>query len=263
MRLGATLIARDESRHIAACLESLHWVDEIVVVVDDRTVDDTADVARRFTPHVHLRTFSGYSDQRQWADQRSSCDWVFSVDCDERVSADLAAEIRAVLSAPRHAAYRIPHLDYIFGKWIRHGGWYPQYHVRLYRRDAATWCRDVHEGVTANGSVGRLVQPIHHFAHARVEDWVDKLARYTTLEARAMWEGGERMNLARLLLEPPGYAFSKLIVQQGWRDGAHGLALALLFGCYRLVRNLKLWDLQQSSRGPIESEQCPPSMSRR
>jgi len=262
VKLAVTLIARDEAHRIGKCLERLGWVDEIVVVVDDRTTDKTAEIARRFTEHVHVRPFSSYSQQRQWADDQCVCEWVLWVDCDELVSTELAREIRAVLEAPRFAAYRIPRLDYVFGKWIRHGGWYPQFHIRLYRRDAGKWAGDVHESVTVHGEIGKVAQPIQHFSHAHVEDWVNKLARYTTLEAQSMRDRGVRMNVGRLLFEPPAYAFYKLIVQQGWRDGGHGLVLALLLGCYRMIRNLKLWDLQQSAHGPRESEQCPPPMSR-
>jgi glycosyltransferase involved in cell wall biosynthesis len=260
--LSAVIIAQDEANRIARCLESLRWADEIVVVVSQQTTDATAEIARRFTGRVLVRRFEGFSDQRDWADRQASGDWILSVDCDEVVPDDLAREIRETLAAPRYQAYRVPHLDYMFGKWIRHGGWYPQYHVRLYERGQAQWNHDVHEKAEIATPLGTLRHPIRHYSHGRVADWVAKMARYTSLEAEGMYRAGVRMTLPRLLAEPPLYSGYKYFWQQGWRDGAHGLVLALLLGCYRLVRNLKLWDLQQSQRGPVEPDDCPPPISR-
>lgn len=262
MSVTATLIARDEGHRIARCLESLRWVDELVVVVDAATSDDTAEVARRFTPHVHVRPFTSFSDQRAWTDAQATGEWILSVDCDELVTEALRTEIQSTLAAPRHDAYRIPHLDYMFGKWIRHGGWFPQYHVRLYRRGSAAWQRDIHEKVAVTGTLGTLVQPLLHYSHGRVSDWVNKMARYTTTEAEAMHRAGRRVGLGRALVEPFLYAGYKFVWQQGWRDGAHGLVLAVLLGVYRLLVYLKAWDLGQAAAGPRERDDCPPPISR-
>ena len=262
MGISATVLAHNEAHRIAGCLDSIRWVDEIVVVVDSQTTDATAEVARRYTDRVLSRPLQSFSDQHRWADEQCAGEWILSVDCDEIVTEALREEIRRELAAPRCDAYRIPHLDYMFGKWIRHGGWYPQYHTRLYRRGSSQWQNDVHERVQVRGTIGRLRQPLLHFSHARVEDWINKMARYTSVEARNLYDAGQRTNLLRLLFEPPLYFGYKWIVKQGFRDGMHVFVLATLMGCYRLLRNLKLWDLQQSARGPRESKECPPSMSR-
>jgi glycosyltransferase involved in cell wall biosynthesis len=261
-RVSATLIARDEAGRIAACLESLSWADEIVLVVDDRTTDDTRDIARTYTNKVVDRRFDTYSAQRQHAIELASCEWIFWVDCDEIVTAHLAAEIRTVLDAPERDTYRAPRLDYMFGRWIRHGGWYPQYHVRLFKRSGSRWTRDVHEVPEVAGSVGSLANPLLHYSHERVSDWISKMARYTDLEARSLASSGGRIRLWRALLEAPAYFAYKYFVQQGWRDGGHGLVLAGLLGCYRLLRNLQWWDLQQASQGPRDPRDQPPSTSR-
>ncbi len=258
--VSATIIAHNEGHRLARCLDSIRWVDEIVVVVDDRTSDDTVEVARRYTDRVYSRRFAGFSEQRQWADEQAKGDWIFSIDCDEIVSETLARRIQEELEAPRFNAYRIPHLDYMFGKWIQYGGWYPQWHVRLYRREASRWNRDVHEKVTLDGPVGTLEPPLLHFSHGRVENWVNKMSTYTTIEAQAMHRAGAPVGVMRILCEPPLMFGYKYFVLQGWRDGAHGLALALLLGCTRLIRNLKAWDLRQASRGPAESPERPPRM---
>lgn len=262
MELSVVLIAHDEAHRIARCLETLRFADEIVVVVSEQTRDDTAEVARRYTDRVFVRRFTGFSDQRRWADEQARGAWILSVDCDEMIPEALAREIRQTIGRAAVDAYAVPRLDYMFGRWIRHGGWYYQYLVRLYRRGAARWERTVHERAEAVGAVERLKHPLLHFSHDRVESWVNKMARYTTLEARAMFDSGARVGIRHLVLEPPAYAAYKLVWQQGWRDGMHGLALALLLGAYRLVCNLKIWDLQQSAGGPREPEDRPPWMSR-
>jgi glycosyltransferase involved in cell wall biosynthesis len=258
MGLSVVLIAHQEAHRVSRCLESLRWAEEVIVVVSEQTTDGTAEAARRFTDRVFVRKFEDFPDQRGWADRQALGEWILSVDCDEVVPEGLAREIQETLTSPRFQAYRVPHLDYMFGRWIRHGGWYPQYHVRLYRRGAARWDREVHEKAVVAAPLGTLRHPILHYSHGRVSDWVAKMARYTSLEAEAMRQAGVHMTLPRLLAEPALYSGYKYIWQQGWRDGAHGLALALLLGCYRLVRNLKLWDLQQSQRGPAEPDDCPP-----
>jgi (heptosyl)LPS beta-1,4-glucosyltransferase len=247
---------------MARCLESLAWADEIVVVVDERTTDDTREVARRFTPHVFDRAFDSYSGQRQHALERASADWVWWMDCDEIVTPALATEIRSVLTRSEFSAYRAPRLDYMFGRWIRHGGWYPQYHVRLFRRAGTRWTRDVHEVLEIQGDIGTLHDPLLHYSHERVSDWIGKMVHYTELEARGLAKSGRRIGLVRALLESPAYFAYKYVFQQGWRDGGHGLVLAGLLGCYRLLRNLQWWDLQQAAKGPRDPRDRPPSTSR-
>jgi glycosyltransferase involved in cell wall biosynthesis len=260
--LSATLIAHDEAERVGRCLESLRWADEIVVVVDARTTDATAEIARRFTDRVLVHEFVDYADQRQWAADQARGEWIFWVDCDEVVPEPLAREIQTTLRAPRCDAYLLPRRDYMFGKWINHGGWYPQLQMRLYRRSLGRWRGAVHETIEFSGSVGRLAECVLHYSHRRVRDWVAKMERYTTMEAQALHDAGRRASWATILLEPVLYFGYKYLVQQGWRDGLHGLALASLLGCYRMIRNLKLWDLQQATSGPREPEDRPPSATR-
>jgi glycosyltransferase involved in cell wall biosynthesis len=250
--ISAVVIARDEEPRLAECLESVSWADETIVVVDDRTLDRTADVGRRFTERVFVQPFHGYSEQRAWAGEQASSDWVFWLDADERATPELRDELVAALRTTHHVAFRVPRLDFMFGRWIRHGGWFPQHHVRAYRRGAVEWTGRVHEQATTSGSIGTLRSPVLHFAHHSVVEWVDKMSRYTTLEAEELHGQGKRANAWHLLLEPPLYAGYKYFIQRGFLDGGHGLVLASLMGCYRLVRNLKLWDLERASRGRDE-----------
>ncbi len=248
MSLTVTVIARDEERRLARCLGSLSWADELVVVVDDRTRDGTADVARRFSDRVYVRPFEGYAAQRTWAETQASGDWVLWVDADEAASDGLGEEVLGAIASGRHTAYRMPRLDLMFGRWIRHGGWYPQYHIRLYRKGTVRWQGDVHERPVVEGTLGTLRSPFLHFAHHSITEWVEKMSRYTTLEAQEMHRHGARSGVLRVTVEPVLYGGYKYFVQRGFLDGMHGLVLAALMGCYRLVRNLKLWDLRREAR---------------
>jgi glycosyltransferase involved in cell wall biosynthesis len=262
VKLSAVVIAGNEAHRIARCLNALRFCDEVLVVVDANATDGTADAAKPHADRVLVRAFDDFSSQRNWAEAQAAGDWILVVDCDEQVTPELAAEVRSAAQRADADAYRIVRLDYMFGKWIRHGGWYPQYHVRLFKRGATRWVGDVHERIEVNGTLGTLRAPILHFSHARVEDWVNKMARYTTIEARSLHAAGRRAGVWQILCEPPLYFGYKYVVQQGWRDGWHGLVLALLLGGYRMIVYLKLWDLRQSERGPGEREDCPPSTSR-
>ena len=258
MTVGVALIACNEAHRIDRCLESVRWADEIVVIVDDRTTDDTAARAHARGAQVVQRAFTDFSEQRNCAQDRLGTVWSMWMDCDEQAPPALAAEVRAAVADTRHAAFRAPRLNCMFGRWIRHGGWYPQHHIRLWRRDRARWAGRVHERPRVEGSIGTLRTPMLHYSHATVADWVEKMARYTSVEADEQFEAGRRIGLVRGLLEAPAYAAYKYVWQQGWRDGGHGVALASLLGCYRLLRNLKWWDLQQRA-GVTREPECPPT----
>ena len=259
--ISVTVIARDESRHIGACLGSVSWADEIVVVVDDRTTDDTEQIARTITDRVFRRRFDGYSQQRQWAADHATHEWVLSVDCDERVPPALAREIREAVAAKFWNAYRIPHREQAFGRWIEHGGWYPQYHLRLFRRQAAQWTGEIHESVAIRGHLGTLKHPIEHIGHESVEGWVKKLDRYTSIEAHAMVFHGRRVNPIGIAATTVARFLYHYFWRQGWRDGAHGLVLAGLMSCYSFVRGVKQWDLERHRRRDPDAHDPSPGSS--
>lgn len=242
------IIARDEAARIERCLRSAAWADEIVVIVDAATTDGTAELARRYTPHVHTVAFRDFASQRQVALEHAREPWGLWMDCDEIVTPELAAGVRSVLANPTCAAYRVARRDRMFGRWIRHGGWYPQYHVRLFRRAGVRWEGAVHERLRISGPIGVVPGDMEHHSHATVEDWVAKMVRYTAIEGREWHAAGRRVAGVRILVEPLLYFAYKYILQQGWRDGVHGLVLAMLMGCYRQLILMRVWDLQRRAR---------------
>src|SRR5690606_29084703 len=181
-RLSVVMIVRNESGHLRKSLETARWADEIVVV-DSGSEDDTLAIAREFTDKVHVeRDWRGFGVQRQRAQRLASGDWIFMLDADERVTPELRREIEGVLRVDdRSKAYAVPRLSFCFGRFIRHGGWYPDYVVRLYPRERGTYdSAPVHEKVRlAPGvSVERLAGDLLHFTYRDIEHYLVKSASY-------------------------------------------------------------------------------------
>jgi glycosyltransferase involved in cell wall biosynthesis len=238
------IIALNEEKNIAACLESLSWADEIVVV-DSGSADGTQEIARRYTDRVFDVPWAGFGPQKQAAVDRASHDVVFNIDCDERVTAELAEEISRVLSGPSlAAAYTVPRRTFLGGKEIRHCGWHPDRTTRLFDRRHARFSDDlVHERVEVVGQGRELRHPLLHYAFSGIGDIVAKLNRYGDLSARQMFERGRRCGIVDLTLRP-AYAFLKTyLLRLGFLDGVEGLVISattswLVFLKYARLREL-------------------------
>jgi glycosyltransferase involved in cell wall biosynthesis len=244
-KLSVTVITRNEAADIGDALASVAWADEIVVV-DCHSTDDTVAIARRYTDRVVVREWSGYVDQKNHAASIASHDWILSLDADERVTPELAGEIKATLAGlPAHAAYRIPRVTWHFARWIRSTDWYPDYQVRLYDRRAAQWTgRYVHEALTAAGTVGQLNQELQHYAYRDIGDHLETLDRYTAYAARQMAESGRRAGLLQLAGHPPLAFLRNYIARGGFRDGTAGFIISVMNTVYVFLKFARLWELQ-------------------
>ena len=232
-KLTVTVITRDEAAHLEAALDSVRWADEIVVV-DSGSTDGTADIARRFTDKVIVRDWPGYAAQKEFAAAQAANDWILSIDADERVSPELAAEIRRVLETePDEAAFRIPRMTRHFGKWLRTTDAYPDFQTRLYDRRRARWKPlDVHESVAADGPVGRLRHDLLHEGDATPGERRRKLRHYARLSAGEMRRRGRRGSAAALVLHPPAAFLRNYVLRRGFLDGAAGFRMSALQAYY-------------------------------
>jgi hypothetical protein len=180
-KLTVTVITRNESANLAPALESVSWAEE-TLVVDSRSTDDTAEIARRHGARVLVRDWPGYSAQKNFAASEAAHDWILSIDADERVTPELAAEIQHLLSGePAERGYRIPRVSFYLGRWIRSTDWYPDYQLRLYDRRVSSWAGLVHEGVEVRGPVGRLRADLQHVPYRDMAHHLQTIDRYTTL----------------------------------------------------------------------------------
>jgi glycosyltransferase involved in cell wall biosynthesis len=232
-KVSVTLICLNEAHYLEAALSSVDWADEIVVV-DSGSTDGTVDIARRFTDKVVVREWPGYAAQKEYAASLAANDWILSIDADERVSPELAAEIRGVLgSEPREAAFRIPRMTRHFGRWMRTTDAYPDYQVRLYDRRRARWKPlQVHESVTADGPVGTLRSDLLHEGDATVAARKEKLRHYARLSAGEMHRRGRRGGALAMVLHPPAAFLRSFVLRRGFLDGGAGLRVSALQAYY-------------------------------
>ncbi len=245
--VSVTVITLNEAANIEACLASVAWADE-VLVVDSGSTDGTPDLARARGARVIVRDWPGYPAQKNFAAGEAAHDWILSVDADERVTPALAAEIRETLSRdPREAGFRIPRVTWHLGRWIRTTDWYPDYQLRLYHRARATWPpRLVHESVTATGDVSQLRSELQHFAYRDLSHHFATMDRYTTLAAEDMRARGRRAGFVDLAIHPFAAFLRNYILRRGCMDGTAGFVISAMNAYYVFLKFAKLWASEPS-----------------
>jgi glycosyltransferase involved in cell wall biosynthesis len=245
--ISAAIIAQNEENNIRDCLESVKWASEIVVV-DAYSEDETAEVCWRYTDKVFLKEWNGFAEQKQFALDQCTCPWVLSIDADERVTAELHEEIlRLFEGEPLFDGYYIARCSYFLGRWMRYGGWYPGYQLRLFRRDAARVSRArVHEGFIVTGKTGTLQHDLLHYSHSSLNESLQKLNRYTSLEALDVY-ARKRVRWYDFLTHPAGAFLKKYIVQKAVWEGMHGFLLSMIAAFLKMVLYMKIWLIQHSS----------------
>ncbi len=240
--LSVIVITKDEERNIRDCLESVRWVQDLIVV-DAESSDRTVDIARSFTSKVFVRTWEGYASTKTFAISQTQFEWVLWLDADERVPFELAEEIRAIVSDPVNdcSGYEVARRTFFLNKWIQHCGWYPGYVVRLFKKSHAQFSSSkVHEKLNVAGRTGRLRHDLFHYTDDTLFHYFSKFNRYTTLAAEDHLEGGKRVSLCDLLVRPPFLFLKMYILRLGILDGVHGLVLSLLSAAYVFVKYAKI-----------------------
>lgn len=241
MRLTAIIIAKNEAANIGACLESVAFADELIVV-DDRSDDATAQIAAAKGARVLQRAFDGFGAQKNFALSLAQSDWVLSIDADERVTPALAAEISNVIAAARADGYEVPRRSSFCGRMIRYGGWSPDYVLRLFRRGRACFSDHVvHERVDCNGPVARLREPLLHFPVLRLEDALSRMDRYSTAGANVIHNSGRRVSFNTGINHGLWAFFRAYVLRAGFLDGREGFLLAVAIAEGSYYRYMKAW----------------------
>ena len=227
-RLSAAIITRDEAADLPDCLASLAFCDEIVVV-DSGSTDATVAIAEAAGAVVRVTDWPGFGVQKQRAIDLASGDYVLVVDADERIPADLAAEIRAAIAAPGDVVgWQINRRSTFLGRFLLHGGWYPDFTLRLARRSAARFTTDpVHERLEVAGPVARLAADMVHHSYRSIDEVLDKGRRYALASAEVRRRRGARGGLLSAILRAEWAFLRHYLFKAGFRDGAHGFVAAL------------------------------------
>jgi len=255
--ISAVVIAQNSAATIKRCIESLGFVDEIVVV-DALSHDGTPEIARRLGARVITNPWPGFAEQKQFAIDQAAGHWIFLCDTDEEVSADLAAEILETINPPEGAVivdgvvvadgYEVPRKNQFLGEWITVGPWTHDTTLRLFRKSRGRMTQSsVHEGVQVDANTGVLKHDLYHGTHPTIFGSVERLNRYTTLEA------GDRLNRRKITLldpvfPPAGVFINYYFVKGCWRAGLRGFLLSAITAMYKSVLYIKIYLLQRAGR---------------
>jgi glycosyltransferase involved in cell wall biosynthesis len=242
-RVSVVVVTRNEEERIRACLEAVAWADELIVV-DAESEDKTASIARELTDHVIVRPWPGYAAQKNHGLDLARGAWILSIDTDEIVSPALRAEVERVVAADGPAdGYAVPRRNIFWGRWVRHGGLYPDWQVRLFRRGRGRFSeRAVHESVQVDGDVRRLGGHLEHRSYRDVSDFLARADRYSTLAAEDVIARGGRVHAWDFVVRPLGRFVGMYALERGFLDGWRGFLLAALYAYYVLIRCAKVWE---------------------
>ncbi|MBP2654182.1 MAG: glycosyl transferase [Firmicutes bacterium] len=247
-KLAVLILTYNEELHIEECMKSAAFADEIVVVDSgstDRTVELATSGGARAVTHPMT---DGFAAQRNFALLQSDAEWIMFLDADERITPELAAEIKSTVRAGTEAGYYIPRRNRFMGRWIKSCGWSPDLSLRLFIRNAANYTGIVHESLHIDGKVGRLKNCFEHLAYTNLEQYLQKMNNYTTLAARGLQEKGKTTCALEIAFRPV-FAFIKMyILRKGFTEGLEGFIISVLSAVYVFLKYGKLYYLQRNSQ---------------
>jgi len=256
MKISVILATFNEEKNIKACLESVKWADEIVVV-DGTSSDKTVEIAKEYTDKIFVRENPlMFHKNKQYAIEKATGDWILYLDADERVTPELREEILKTIKSSRSRlrlaedrqinGFWVPRKNIIFGKWIKHTGWWPDYQLRLFKRGKAYLpCESVHEQPKLSGKAGYLKNPLVHYNYQTISQFIFKLnTLYTENDKNVFLAEGKKINWQDAIRFPANEFLRRFFKQKGYKDGLHGLVLSLLQSFSALVTFAKIWENQ-------------------
>jgi len=253
-KISVVISAFNEEKNIKDCLESVKWADEIILV-DNYSTDKTVQIARKYTRKIYKRpNLVMLNKNKNFGFEKATGDWILNLDADERVSEELKKEILAHLAVgsplPESpflpVGYEIPRKNIIFGKWIEYGLWWPDYQLRLFQKNKGRFvCQHVHEKIQVKGKTVKLKSALIHYNYQTVSQFIQKMDRiYTENEVESLERAGKKIAWFDSIRMPARDFLSVFFAREGYKDGLHGLVLALLQSFYALVVFAKVWEKQ-------------------
>ena len=242
--LSIVMIVKNEAHQIERTLKKLDWADEIVVI-DAFSTDGTMDVCRKYASRIYQLPWEGFSKQRQRSIDFAKDQWIFSIDADEIVSDELRREILMTIQNTEKSGFWVPRQTFYLGRWINHSGWFPDYQMRLFKRNAAfIEQRAVHEGFSVRGDTGKLSGVLYHYPYQTLSHHLEKINDYTTLavEEKIQQRNGKPVHWYHLVFNPLSTFLRMFFVNKGYKDGFQGFILALFSAFYTQALYAKVWE---------------------
>jgi glycosyltransferase involved in cell wall biosynthesis len=241
--VSAIVLTKNEEKNIGACLASLSWCEEIIVIDDDST-DKTVDIAKKAGAKIYLRSLDqDFAAQRNYGLEKASQDWVLFIDADERVSDQLAYEIQSLILQTTFQGFYTYRKDTMWGKTLEHGETGVIKLLRLGKKKSGKWVGKVHERWEISGKVGVCAHPLNHYPHPSVKDFLEKMQIYTDLRALELYEKKVKVYWWHIILYPKAKFFLNYIIRLGFLDGAAGMVHAIMMSLHSFLVRGKLWTL--------------------
>lgn len=252
MKISAVIITFNEEDRLPDALASLLGVADEIVVVDSYSTDRTLAIAKAAQARVWQNCFEDYGQQKNFAMEKASYEWILNLDADERVSPELKrtiSDLKENATPAAVAAYAIKRKTFYLGRWIRHSGWYPDRKIRLFKKSAATWQGRIHEKLLVTGAIARLGGDILHFTYRDISDHVQRLDRYANFQAEEIIRQNKKFLLPRLLILPPITFMRHYLWKLGLLDGFPGLVIATISSWGTAMKYFKALAMKRRSRG--------------
>ncbi len=249
-KISAVITTFNEERKIEDCLKSVRQLADEIILVDGSSTDDTVKIAKKYTSKIYIRENNPMLNvNKNYGFMKATNEWILSLDADERVTLELAKEIKEILKSPVLSlksdlnGYYVPRRNFIFGRWIKHAGWYPDYQLRLFKRGKGRFEeKHVHEMLNVEGKTGHLKSDILHLNYENVSQFLKKLLLYTQNEAEQLLGSGYIFDWRDCLRMPFKEFLSRFFARKGYKDGLHGLVLSLLMAFYHLIVFTVIWE---------------------